>query len=165
MVESDEELVSGYEEEFRIDLPSPVPQRQWVRADQLARGMTLLLTDGRVVEVLHSKRVYKTDQELQGWVPIQSDHTTGLLINFEDGQIQPHEGMHDWRLRAPYSGIYGGLVNNPNEAYIYDTPQEPAPESWYMSKVYNLEIEDYHTYFVDKLGIWVHNTNCGKTNP
>lgn len=24
--------------------------------------------------------------------------------------------------------------------------------------VYNLEVEDYHTYFVGEHGIWVHNT-------
>lgn len=27
-----------------------------------------------------------------------------------------------------------------------------------LSTVYNLEIEDYHTYFVGEHGIWVHNT-------
>lgn len=163
MVESDEAYVSSYEERFRIELPRPVPQRQWVRADQLANGMILLLADGRVVQVLGSKRLYKTDQERQGWVAIQSDRTTGLLINFEHGQVQPHVGLHDWRLsQKPYPGPYDGLVDNPNDAYIADTPDEPAPESWYMSKVYNLEVEDYHTYFVDKLGVWVHNTNCGR---
>lgn len=165
VVEADEELVSGYEEEFRIDLPRPVPQRQWVRADRLATGMTLLLADGRVVEVLHSKRVYQADQELQAWVPIDSDHTVGLLVNFENGQVRPHVGLFDWCLREPFPSTSDGLVNNPNDAYIYDMPQEPAPESWYMSKVYNLEVEDYHTYFVDKLGIWVHNTNCGGNPP
>ena len=162
VVESDEELVSGYEEEFRIDLPRPVPQRQWVRADQLATGMTLLLADGRAVKMLHSKRVYKADEEHQGWTPIQSDHTTGLLINFENGLVRPHVGLFDWYLREPFPSTSDGLVNNPNDAYLYDMPGEPAPESWYMSKVYNLEVEDYHTYFGDKLGIWVHNTNYGK---
>jgi hypothetical protein len=163
VVESVEELVACYEEQFRIDLPRPVPQKQWVRADQLAHGMTLLLADGRVVEVLHSKRVYKTDQELQGWVAIQSDRTTGLLINLEHGQVRPHVGLHDYRLsHKPYPGPLDGLVYNSNDAYDDDTPEYPAPHSWYMSKVYNLEVEDHHTYFVDKLGIWVHNTNCGR---
>ena len=26
--------------------------------------------------------------------------------------------------------------------------------------VYNFTVEDYHTYYVTDLGIWVHNTNC-----
>ena len=26
--------------------------------------------------------------------------------------------------------------------------------------VYNIKVEDYHTYFVGNCGIWVHNKNC-----
>ncbi|MBQ8141752.1 MAG: hypothetical protein IJ194_01170 [Bacilli bacterium] len=28
-------------------------------------------------------------------------------------------------------------------------------------KTYNIEVEDFHTYFVSSLGIWVHNM-CAK---
>lgn len=28
-------------------------------------------------------------------------------------------------------------------------------------KVYNFEVQDFHTYFVGKQAIWVHNANCG----
>jgi hypothetical protein len=30
-----------------------------------------------------------------------------------------------------------------------------------LCDVYNIEVEDYHTYFVGEEGVWVHNTNCG----
>ncbi|MDR3055788.1 MAG: HINT domain-containing protein [Zoogloeaceae bacterium] len=30
------------------------------------------------------------------------------------------------------------------------------------SMVFNMAVEDFHTYFVDVAGIWVHNTNCAK---
>lgn len=26
--------------------------------------------------------------------------------------------------------------------------------------MYNIEVEDWHTYFVGTTGLWVHNTNC-----
>lgn len=26
--------------------------------------------------------------------------------------------------------------------------------------VYNMTVDEFHTYFVSDLGIWVHNTNC-----
>lgn len=26
--------------------------------------------------------------------------------------------------------------------------------------VYNLEVEDFHTYYVGEHGVWVHNENC-----
>ena len=30
--------------------------------------------------------------------------------------------------------------------------------------VYNLEVEDFHTYYAGKHGVWVHNINCDKLN-
>lgn len=31
----------------------------------------------------------------------------------------------------------------------------------YHGEVFNLEVEDFHTYFVALKGVWVHNKNCG----
>jgi hypothetical protein len=31
----------------------------------------------------------------------------------------------------------------------------------FKARVYNIEVEDFHTYYVGQLGAWVHNTNCG----
>ena len=28
------------------------------------------------------------------------------------------------------------------------------------TKVYNFQVEDFHTYFVGECGVWVHNANC-----
>jgi hypothetical protein len=30
----------------------------------------------------------------------------------------------------------------------------------YKATVHNIEVEDWHTYFVGELGVWVHNANC-----
>jgi RHS repeat-associated protein len=30
-----------------------------------------------------------------------------------------------------------------------------------QATVYNMTVDDFHTYFVSNLGIWVHNTSCG----
>ena len=32
-------------------------------------------------------------------------------------------------------------------------------EQYYLVTVYNIEVEDHHTYFVGKHGIWVHDAN------
>ncbi|WP_425423482.1 polymorphic toxin-type HINT domain-containing protein [Stenoxybacter acetivorans] len=29
--------------------------------------------------------------------------------------------------------------------------------------VYNLEVEDFHTYYVGTNGVWVHNADCTET--
>lgn len=38
---------------------------------------------------------------------------------------------------------------------------EDVPTRKYLArcKVYNLETEDYHTYYVGQHGVWVHNSN------
>jgi hypothetical protein len=33
------------------------------------------------------------------------------------------------------------------------------PEHLFRTKVYNIEVEDFHTYYVGKAGMWVHNKN------
>ncbi len=30
----------------------------------------------------------------------------------------------------------------------------------YTATVFNFELDDFHTYFIGKNGIWVHNQNC-----
>ncbi|MES2946523.1 MAG: polymorphic toxin-type HINT domain-containing protein [Pseudomonadota bacterium] len=36
---------------------------------------------------------------------------------------------------------------------------KPGKEHLYRARVYNLEVEDFHTYYVGKHGVWVHNKN------
>ena len=38
------------------------------------------------------------------------------------------------------------------------------PDLFFKAPVYNLEVEDFHTYCVGEHGIWVHNQNCGGLN-
>jgi hypothetical protein len=33
------------------------------------------------------------------------------------------------------------------------------PEHLFRTTVYNIEVEDFHTYYVGKAGMWVHNKN------
>ena len=158
-------VVSSNEENLRWDetyFYTHFPQQQWTRADHLHVGMTLLLADGRLATVIESKRVYKTDKVLQGWIDWQRNGggSLGLAIDFTDQKVQPCVPINAWHLK-PDAHYYDGFVINPNDAYTDDSEIESNPESWYLSKVYNLEVEGCHTYFVDKLGVWVHNTNCG----
>ena len=39
------------------------------------------------------------------------------------------------------------------DIYISDDPL-------FKARVYNLEVEDFHTYYVGELGVWVHNRDC-----
>lgn len=37
--------------------------------------------------------------------------------------------------------------------------KKPGKEHLYRATVYNIEVEDFHTYYVGKRGVWVHNKN------
>jgi hypothetical protein len=161
VVDSDEVLFSsGYREHYDPmdpDTPCPPwPERQWVRADHLVDGMKLQLADGRKVTVSASRRVYVTNDPMVGWVD-DSFHGIGVPVDFENLDEQPRRALRgEWY--APETGWFA----NTNEAYLADCESfGHAPESWYRGKVYNLEVEDFHTYFVDTLGAWVHNTSEG----
>ncbi|GHU29908.1 hypothetical protein AGMMS50256_15740 [Betaproteobacteria bacterium] len=36
-------------------------------------------------------------------------------------------------------------------------------ELFFKLPVYNLEVEDFHTYYDGKHGVWLHNANCDIT--
>ncbi|MBK7003105.1 MAG: hypothetical protein IPH35_25265 [Rhodoferax sp.] len=46
--------------------------------------------------------------------------------------------------------------------YDYEKWGDPVNETRerYTTTVFNIEVEDWHTYFVGKTGLWVHNTDC-----
>ena len=47
-------------------------------------------------------------------------------------------------------------------AIEHDHPIYDVPEHLLLKlPVYNLEVEDFHTYYVGEYGVWVHNQNCG----
>lgn len=49
------------------------------------------------------------------------------------------------------------LLNRNNEE-LKVVSQHLVPNR--LETVYNIEVDDFHTYHVGKLGIWVHNANC-----
>jgi len=73
-----------------------------------------------------------------------------------------HPVYHKYRAWIPVSEIRvtDGLENynfgNLMVARLYH-PEEKA-------RVYNLEVDEFHTYYVGELGVWVHNDGCNRGN-
>jgi hypothetical protein len=61
---------------------------------------------------------------------------TGPVIDFRDGVGKIIDEYGDERVMGGMSALW-------------------------CQTVYNIEVEDYHTYYVGEFGVWVHNTNCG----
>ena len=125
----------------------------WTRADKLFPGVLIELTTGEHVKVMSSdlNRLWKTKQPDVAW-EAHADDEQGRLISIKDGQgisIRGFEFHPDFR----------------DDDTFVDRLTDPVwEEKWlYRCKVYNFEVEDFHTYYVGTLGGWVHNTNCYAT--
>ena len=87
-------------------------------------------------------------KNLETWVPAEYDRfcdpdEPSIDLEVETSHPFSHNNTIDQVFFDWGPNIFG---NNSEEKYYVDT-------------VYNIEVEDYHTYFVGKDGIWVHNTD------
>jgi hypothetical protein len=113
----------------------------WTRADELKNGQVLRVADGskRVVDTI--KPVYRTKVEGVGWIAAKKKVEEGTW-----------GGCFDYENYADYA--------DPERKLFYIDPEILNSENPYLEvTVYNLEVDGYHTYFVDGVGIWVHS-NC-----
>jgi hypothetical protein len=107
----------------------------------------LELLDGRLAMVLSAGPILRMANPEQGL--IKDSHEAfeecceGYLVDFGEG--------------IPRSVF--GPDHKPLCVCIDVEPDENAGYPLLTRKVYNLEVEDYHTYFVDSLGVWVHNSS------
>ena len=140
---------SGYSEGFFDHL-----KIGWTRADELYPGSLIELRTGQQARVMSTSlnRLWKTKQPDVA-LDSKIDSENGSLVNIYDGSE-----ILSWS----QSGFQTYLHDDDTFMYREDDPV--WAEKWtYCCKVYNFEVEDFHTYYVGNLGAWVHNTNCYAT--
>ncbi|MEX6458104.1 hypothetical protein AB6N28_11540 [Moraxella osloensis] len=107
---------------------------------------------GDIVGLVHNKDF--NDEWDQGIVISSSEGLKTFYISDLNGES----------LEGAYSGEYIYVDDFPKISHINQNPfKNLLSHTYYKFKapVYNLEVEDFHTYFVGEDGLWVHNTNCG----
>ena len=137
---------SGYSEGFLDHL-----KIGWTRADELFPGALIELITGEQARVT-SSRVNCLWKTTQPDLALESriDSEEGYIVSIKDGS-----NILYWT----ESGFSEYLPDDDTFTYRGDDPEQT--ENWtYRTKVYNFEVEDFHTYYVGNLGAWVHNTNC-----
>ena len=121
----------------------------WTALYHMAVGDNLITSDGKLVEIGHIEPLYKSrlsaDLAFDLWTKNYSD-IDGWLLNFSS-EIDFQTDVPTKKLISGGGHFDLGLDYN-------------SPESFYRTKVYNLEVDDFHTYCVGPLRVWVHNTNC-----
>ena len=132
-------LVDGEDESRHLAVtgnhPFWVKGKGWLRADRMSSGAFVQLQDGREAYVHLAEPLYKTNREGFGWT-CHPGSEEGTEVDFRSGRMQM---VSERSLNGEDSGGWGFVTQN----------------------IYNFEVEEFHTYYVGELGVWVHNTNCG----
>jgi Pretoxin HINT domain len=117
----------------------------WTRADLLNRKSVLRLADGRAGGVVDQYPVYRTEEPGIGWTQEMADVETsyGNRYDYQNARALPMGGFDD---------VVTETVLHSDDPFLKVT-------------VYNIEVEDYHTYYVGKTGFWVHNVDCEGVAP
>jgi len=156
-----------FEDDITID---PNLKLGWQSVSSI-NHMEGLLIDGTKADLNLRQGVFSTDIESVFWVKDWGSGYPQLILDFRankqliyfiadrfDGQSS------DYYLETGLNVIYG----DPNLHSLVDYFLDKATNgdlghdfcSDAKTHVYNLEVEDYHSYFVGELGIWVHDSNA-----
>lgn len=133
----------------------------WTAAEELEDDQFFELADGKRAVVCLILPVIRRPEPGFGWVPVHMqnrDHTCAHIVDFRNGS-------NLWKYRW----------NRPNEApvpyragYLGEAPGEPgygmaqifdSGDTEFRTRVYNIEVEGFHTYYVGELGILVRDTS------
>ncbi len=126
--------------------PIWVKEKGWKPAGKLKN--TLSHTVLEVVEGIYSYaggsvRAFRTDDPDVAWCPCSDDAYYRRAMG--------------WRVHVPTAKVTEGDVFVGIESLRRNG--RVKPEHLYTTTVYNLEVEDFHTYYVGEAGVWVHNKN------
>ncbi len=108
----------------------------WTRADLAEPGQELELADGTRAIAYANCPVFRTPKPGIGWCSSYGDiHSTGCNFDYINRKTLENQVPVD------------------SEILYSDDP-------YLKLRVYNFEVEDFHTYYVGEIGVWVHNADC-----
>ena len=135
--------------------PVWVVSRGWKEVGQFkvgnAKPRYVEILDGLQAEAGIYEMVYATTKPTIGWLPEslrgESLYHPGTLYDVSQNKYVMDEEQPQYS-KAAWWGEDRGLKG-----------KKPGKEHLYRATVYNIEVEDFHTYYVGKRGVWVHNKN------
>ncbi|MDK2126880.1 tandem-95 repeat protein [Parachitinimonas caeni] len=112
----------------------------WMPARSLRDSNEIIRQSTELSIVSEVMPVYLTENEDIIWYPGSLHNEDGGLMYLTENGIQPDPDIHHF-------------TGN-------DFVDWSSGEGRYTCTVYNFEVEEFHSYFVGKHGIWVHNADC-----
>ena len=126
-------------------------QPVWKRADQLERGDVVLGLENDYCVVEDYRPLYAYRDTDQAWI-----QQTNLAYGWEQSELGENYNMvlnEESRHRPTWDLM--DVPNDENLLYVDEDGQRHYRR--YRTTVYNIEVEDYHTYCVGYQCILVHN--------
>ncbi len=115
---------------------------KWASVLDLEMGSPLLRYDCEFAGSFDIRRLYKTTEPDKAFYMVFPSYDAGIFLDvkaYKNNQLLVPNYFEDESLE---------VVN-------WDENEDPIADE-YIDTIYNLEVEDFHTYFVGELGVWVH---------
>ena len=130
--------------------PFWVRGKGWVQVKDLDIDVDELeLADGQIALLSTVYPLYRTETEGVAWEEGMFISWDGTLCDLRQGR----SGEKEFRTTGAPRAVQPAFVERWDES------------SFFRFSVYNIEVEDFHTYYVGELGVWVHNSNCSENSP
>jgi hypothetical protein len=140
----------------------------WTAAEHLHVDRRLRLAESKEAWIVEVWPVLRTPLPGIGWVSVDIlGSWDGLgrahIVDFRNGcNLWRYPMRHEEDAGVPYAGVDGYY---PVLDEIFGDGIEmirifEGNDRRFKARVFNLEVEDFHTYCIGDLGVWVHNKNC-----
>jgi hypothetical protein len=145
--------------------PFWVESEGWTAAEHLRHDRRLRLSDGGEGSVVYVWPVLRTPIPGVGWVPEDflgswDGMERAHIVDFRNGcNLWQYPIRHPEDAGVPYVGLICSEIGEIFDSYEMIEIFE-SKDRRFKTRVFNLDVEDFHTYCVGDLGVWVHNTNC-----
>jgi hypothetical protein len=169
-----EEAAETLADEQGVDFVDPNIQLGWTPAQGLRNGMLIELENGskgEVIDVYNQLFANKIDGLYWEGLDASLDCNPERLLDFrsDSRKIYHISGYVEMDCSAD-NAIHGTISSdNPDEFVAvqefiatYGVDRKPHLYNSEIAElyVYNIEVEDFHTYYVDYFGLWVHEAEA-----
>jgi hypothetical protein len=118
---------------------------KWVSASNMEPGEALFSYNGKFVDIVENLPLYQTTEPDKAFYKVYPDYFSGIFLDINSYKYH--------QLQVP-----SYIEDEPPGVFNWDESEDDIIRDEYETTVYNFEVENYHTYFVGELGVWVHNT-------
>ncbi|MDE2419952.1 MAG: hypothetical protein KGO49_02075 [Gammaproteobacteria bacterium] len=152
------------------DISSPIIRMGWLASEMLGgllsyiEGIETIIQDkvfGGVVPLEHNENRTLIKRHNFFAQVTTDDDRSGPLIDFRQGRPIAVGGIwfSDVKYLSPQQEQITYQEDDPNVQVIESLLSHVCWDD-YEDYVYNIEVEDSHTYFVEKIGLWVHDASA-----